>query len=225
MADPDTTYTLTVGLRMFAVELSGRDVDPQFVNPATLQLNGVADEEWTHSGTQIGMTESHIRYANGLHIEAFEQTVRFEHVLTGGEFLSAETARRYVSAFGDNSWGGVVLEFGGTLELTTEPDSAAVSLRPHRVDILTHNGIVPAFRAGALYPNPEHFLQVEILQSAPNSDQFECTAAVIRRLPRNEEAQTENRLQTILSSWESDWQDAVSALTCLIRAALNPGGN
>ena len=222
MAEPETTHTLTIALQMFAVDLSGADVDPQFVNPATLQINGVVDEGWTHSGTQIGMTESNIKYTNGLHIEAFQGTVRFQHVLTGGGFLSAETARRYVEAFGDDRWVGVALEFGGTLELASEPDNVGVSLQPHRVDFLTHSGVVPAFRAGALYQYPEHVLQIEIRQSALSSDRFECNAAVIRSLVRNEEEQTENRLHTVLSGWESDWQDAVTALTCLVRATLNP---
>ena len=58
-------------------------------------------------------------YTNGLQIEAFEDTVRFEHLSTGGGFLSAEIARRYVAAFGDDGWLAIRLEFGGTMELAS----------------------------------------------------------------------------------------------------------
>ena len=60
MAESEAPYRLTVVLRAFAVELSGVDVNPQFINPATLQFNGVVDEGWTYSNVQIGMIESSV---------------------------------------------------------------------------------------------------------------------------------------------------------------------
>ena len=226
MAEPEATHRLSVNLEMFAIELSGMNVNPQFVNPATLQFNDVVDEAWTYAGVQTGVTESNVRYTNGLQIEAFEDTVRFQHVTADGGFLSAEIARRYVETFGGDSWFMVALEFGGTIELFSEPDRASESLRPVSVDSLIQNDVVPVFRAGALYPYPEHTLQVE-LQQPVGSDNgwFECGALVNCSLAPSEVEETENRLQSVLSEWESHWGDAASALIRLARATLRPGGN
>ena len=226
MAEPEATHRLTVALETFAVELSGVNLNPQFVNPATLQFNDVVDEGWTYAGVQIGVTESNVRYTNGLQIEAFEDTVRFQHVLTDGGFLSAEVARRYVEKFGGDSWLMIALEFGGTIELFSEPDSTSESLRPVSVDSLTHNDVIPAFRAGALYLYPEHTLQVELQQPVGSRNGwFECGALVNRSLVPNEVEETETRLQSVLSEWESHWKDAASALIRLAKATLRPGGD
>ena len=226
MAESEAPYRLTVVLRAFAVELSGVDVNPQFINPATLQFNGVVDEGWTYSNVQIGMIESSVSYTNGLQIEAFEDTVRFEHLSTGGGFLSAEIARRYIEAFGDENWFEVRLEFGGTMELAEVSDSADIPLQPNLLERMTHNDVVPAFRAGALYQYPEHTLQIELQQPVGSTNgSFDCAAQVNRLLPPNEAEETKSRLQAILSGWESDWGDSTLALTRLASATLQPGGN
>lgn len=226
MAESEAPYRLTIVLRAFAVELSGVNMAPQFINPATLKFNDVVDEGWTYSDVEVGMTESSVSYTNGLQIEAFEQTLRFQHVHTGGEFLSAEIARRYVEAFGDDSWFAVRLEFGGTMELAGESDSADIPLQPNLLDRMTHHDVVPAFRAGALYPYPEHALQIELQQPADSiNGWFECAAQVNRLLVPDEAEEDNGRLQAILSGWESDWADSALALTRLASATLQPGGN
>ena len=226
MTEPVATHRLTVALEMFAVELTGVNVNPQYVNPATLQFNDVVDETWTYAGVQTGVTESNVRFTNGLRIEAFESSVRFQHVFAGDGFLSAEIARRYVEAFGADSWFMVSLEFGGTMELFSEPDRVSESLRPVSVDSLLYNGVVPAFRAGALYLYPEHTLQVELEQPVGSDNGwFECGASVNRSLVSDEADETENQIQSVLTGWESHWGDAASALTRLAGATLRPGGN
>ena len=219
MSEPEASYNLTTSLEMVAVELYGTNVHPQFVNPMTLEINGVVEADWTHSGSQIGVIESTFRYSNGLEIEASEQTLRFEHVPTADGFLSPETAIRYVNAFGEGNWGMVVVEFGGIWKLTSKPDDGDVQLRHRGEDILTDNGVVPSFHAGALYQYPEHTLQAEIRQLG--TDQYEFRASVNRRVPKD----VENGLQATISRWESDWQDACLIISRLIRATLIPGGD
>ena len=105
-------------------------------------------------------------------------------------------------------------------------DSIDLSLQPNLLERLTHKDVVPAFRAGALYPYPEHALQIELQQPADSSNGwFECAAQVNRLLIPNESEEAKNRLQTVLSGWESDWEDSSLALTRLASATLQPGGN
>ena len=158
MAGSEALRGLTVELRMFAVELSGVDVDPQFVNPATLQFNDVVEMGWTcEKGVKTGITESTLSYTNGVQIEAFDETVRFQHsgpnFNAGGPF-SAEIAKRYVEAFGVDSWFGVSLEFAGPIGLDGYPENIGVSVPPALPSRLTHNGVIPRVRSGALYQYP-----------------------------------------------------------------------
>ncbi len=225
MAEGGTTYQVTIGLGVCSVELYGDGVEPQFVNPENLKFNGVVDEEWTCNRVQIGITESAISYTNGLHIEASENTVSFGHVPTDNTRLSAESARRYIESRVDDEWVAVAFEFLGTIEPTTETDSADGSLRPHLLEELIHDDVIPVFRSGALYQYPDRILQIELLQPVDtDEDRIEWSARVSRSVASDEEGQTKDRLLAILSGWDADRESAIESLLRLVRATLRPGG-
>lgn len=227
MPEDVTTYQVTIGLGMCSVELYGNSVEPQFVNPVTLKLNGVVDEEWTCNHVQIGITESEIGYNNGLHIEASENTVRFGHVPTGKIALSAESASRYVESYVDDDWVGVVFEFLGTVASAMEIDKADDGpLQPHLVEELIHDDVIPAFKSGALYQYPDHILQIELLQPVDSDeDRIEWRARVSRSVANDQGGQTKDRLLTILSGWDTDRDSAFEGLLRLVKATLRFGGN
>ena len=226
MAEGVTTYQVTIGLGMRSVELYSDGVEPQFVNPETLKFNGVVDEEWTCNHVQIGITESGIGYTNGLHIEASENTVSFGHVPTDNIPLSAESASRYVKSRVDDEWVAVVFEFLGTIEPTTEIDSAGGPLQPHLLEQLVHGDVRPAFRSGALYQYPDRILQIDLRQPVDtDEDRIEWSARVSRSVASDEEGQTKDRLLAILSGWDTDRENAIEGLLRLVRATLRHGGN
>jgi hypothetical protein len=228
---PEPLHGLTVELRMFAVELSGVDVNPQFVNPATLQFNDVVEKGWSFDkGVRTGITESALSYTNGLQIEAFDDIVRFQH--SGPNLkvrgpLSAEVAKRYVEAFGVDNWFGVSLEFAGPIGLEGYPDNFGVSLPPALSNLLIHNGVTPGVRAGTFYQYPDRNLQVDLQQSPVGSSHMGLAwiAQVYRSLARSQDDQTENQVESVLSEWERDLEDVVAAVSLLVQATLNPRGS
>lgn len=229
MAGPEAPPTLTVVLRMFAVELSGIDLDPQFVNPATLQFNGVIDKGWIcEKGVRIGITESNFSYTNGVQIEASDDTVCFRHSgpeLNDGSALSAELARRYAVGFDDDNWFAISLEFGGVVELARDTVLADVLSRPTFADHLIYDGVAPRFNASAFYNFPDRRLMVDLFQNPGTSHmQLSYVARIHRYLDHDRDEQAEHKLETVLSRWQSDWQNAATALIRLAEATLGPRG-
>ena len=225
MAGPEAPHAFTVVLQMFAVELSGIDLDPQFINPATLQFNGVVDKDWIcENGIRIGITESNFSYTNGVQVEASDETVCFRHSgieLAEGSALSAELAKRYAVGFDDDNWFGISLEFGGVIVLSGDPTPASVSVWSSFVDRLTHHGVSPRFHTSAFYNYPDRRLVVELFQNPGSSHTpLGCVARIHRHLEYSQQVETEHRLESVLSSWRSDWKDAVAAITRLADAAL-----
>ena len=226
MTESRTTYQVTIGLGMCSIELHSDGLEPQFVNPETLRLTGVASEEWTYSRVQIGITESAISYTNGLHIEASENTVSFAHVPTDNTSLSSESASRYIESRESSEWVGVVFEFVGTIEPATTADNADGSFQPHLLEQLIHDDVKPAFKSGAFYEYPDRILQIDLLQPVDSIEgRIEWRARVTRTIASDDEGQAKDQMLAILSGWDADRESVIEGLLRLVRATLRPGGN
>ena len=203
-------------------------MEPQFVNPATLQFSGVVESDWIcEKGVRIGIMESNFSYTNGVQIEASDDTVCFRHSgaeLADGGALSAELAKRYAAGFDYDNWFAISLEFAGVIELTAYPVSAGESPWPSFADHLIHDGVLPDYRTNAFYDCPDRRLMVELFQSSrSNHTQLNCLARVHRYLDHNQDGQSEHQLESVLTGWKTDWEDAVAAVTRLAEATLGSG--
>ena len=231
MAGSGTPHTMLVVLRMFAVELDGMDVNPQFINPATLRFNGVVGEEWVcEKDVQMGITESRFSYTNGVRIEAFEDTVRFQQTgrdITPSDALSAELARRYAMGFDSDSWFAISLEFNGTVEMPARTASDDVMQWPAFAGDLVHEGVAPHFFTSAMYDHSDRRLAVDLFRNSdPSHMQLGYSGRVRRRLGNSnekEEERSEPQLETVLSRWQVDWEDVAATVARLLKATLFPG--
>ena len=226
MVGSDTSPPLALSLRMFAVRLSGMDMNPQFVNPPTLVLNGVVDESWIcEKGAQTGLTESRFGYTNGVRVEAFEDTVCFRHYgtdLVAEKALSSELAQRYAALFDPQSWFDMSLEFGAVIRVSG--CSAVRAPVPGFADSLTLDEVAPRFSTNFIYEYPDRTLSIEFSQNlSSRRRQLNCLSRIRHDLHYNDEDEPEEHLRSALSNLKSEWMHIVSTVTRLASVTLRVG--
>ena len=148
----------------------------------------------------------------------------FQHsgeTLTLDHPLSVELARRYVAVFGADYWSSVDLEFGGAVGLPERHSPADMSPWSAFTDRMVHRGVAPGFWAGTRYHYPDRTLAVELSPSG-NSDVMPLRFGVrVNReahdIPRGEAGAV---LGSVLDGWAQDWDDAVAAVTVLVKSTF-----
>lgn len=224
MAAHEGLPSLAVGLQSLTVNLIGYESNAQFVNPLTLLWNRVVDETWVcEMGAQIGLTKSSFTYTNGVRVDAFEDNVSIRQggsPLAPDAVLSMDFARRYVDAFGAGNWMAVAVEFLAEISISANPEYVGLETWPGIAEDVALRDIQPRFGTNVFYSFPDRRLRVEISRdpgSVPSG--LTCFAWIHRELsPDPHQAQSE--LHSVLSGWETDWEEVVLAATQLLTGTM-----
>jgi hypothetical protein len=225
--NPEGSPILEVSLRSLAVNLIGFESNSQFVNPLTLYSNGIVDETWVcENGAQIGLLRSSFSYTNGVHVEAFDETISFRQIGTSispSAALSTKLARKYIAAFNISDWHAVSVEFEAMAELSGESAADPSLSWPPFIDDLVFRDAQPRFGTNVFYYHPDRRLRIEIGRS-PNSNSLSWLAWVYRPLD-SDQSQAESQLKAALEDCQSDWEDVVNVASRLLAATIALGGS
>lgn len=215
-------------LRKFAVTLIGIELNPQLVNPVTLRLNDIVDESWkSNRGAKIGITESNLGYANGVEVEASDETLRFCHSASSfetGEVLSAILAKRFIDVFGVDDWWAIRFDFGGQINaevLAMKPEMGVQSLADH----LTIGNVVPSCNFTTHFQFPDKSLNVQLSHdAAADNSHVSCLGSVFHCTEEYIDAEGNNKIGPWLANWKSDWQEVAQAVIRLHKVVGKPVG-
>ena len=227
-SDVSPSPDLTVVLRAFTVELMGLEVEPQYINPVTLEANDVVDSLWRlDSGTLVGISRSRFGYANGVEVEAEQESLSFRHIaadLVVEEALSAELASRYVKAYGEEDLFGIGMVFQGEVKVPDAPDLVGPFDSAVLTDKLALRNVAPsAYRIGVTHsfepeqPRPSS-LSVDLFRGVAISGVHFTAQAFHEVVGPQHTWHAINSADSILSRWQSVWSDVVDVVTRLAQA-------
>ena len=229
MEGPTALRELAVDLQMLAIGLVGIDVNPQFINPATLLANGVVEPSWVCApGAQIGLTESNFSYTNGVQVEAADDTLTFRQfgrLSADGTVLSPELAKRFVNAFDDDNWFAVGLEFLARLSVTESEQFSLASLWDRVGERFVRQDVSPGYSVSTFYRFADRTMSVNINRGPTGQQRYIlCSGSVHRNLDGDASEGLRDQVIQICTNWVTDWEEVISAATSLVNANLPVGG-